>query len=182
MPRKRTFQTFREAQKVGPFAEMPMLPDEFQLQVKLSRNDRAQPFYSLFAKDTMLVVMSGGGQIEFRGGSARHFDLEPGDCIYVPAGTAHRLVHDTESAVLRYVPQSPLLEGAAWYCRGCGHELHREVWNTAETLSQEGYAAACTAFNSGENRRTCAACGSVHPPVDAAPFRWEEVAAQVRQG
>lgn len=181
MPRKRTFQTFREARKLGPFAEMPMLPDEFQLQVRLSRNDRAQPFHSIFDKDTMLVLMSGGGRIEFRGIATRSFELEPGDCIYVPAGTAHRLVHARESAVFRYVPQSPLLEGVAWYCRACAHELHREVWSSADTLPQDGYIAATNGFNAGEPLRTCTKCGAIHPPVDTAPFRWDEVARQVRQ-
>jgi hypothetical protein len=181
MPRKKTFQTFREAQKLGAYAEMPMLPEETQLQVRLSRNDRAQPFYALFAKDTLLLLMSGAGSIEFRGAPIRAFGLEPGDCVYVPAGTAHRLVHAEESVVLRYVPQSPLVEGIAWYCETCARELHREVWSTGERLSQEAYVEASTRFNADARRRTCAGCAAIHPPVELGGFGWEEAAGQLKQ-
>ena len=35
--RKKTFQLWREAAKLGAYAEMPMLPDDKQVQVHLSR-------------------------------------------------------------------------------------------------------------------------------------------------
>ena len=182
MPRKKTFQTFREAQKLGPYAEVPMLPDDIQIQVQLSRNDRPQPFFTLYQRDTMLLLMSGEGRVAFHGLSVRDFALKPGDCVYVPAGAPHRLLHGSESVVLRYVPQSPFVEGVAWYCEGCGAELHREVWSTADRLSQDAYGAACAGFNGSEAQRTCGACRRVHPTIDAAPYRWDEVAAQVRAG
>jgi mannose-6-phosphate isomerase-like protein (cupin superfamily) len=180
MPRKKTFQTFREAQKLGAFAEMPMLPSEIQVQVQLSRNDRPQPFFALYAQDTLLLLMSGEGSVEFRGTSVHSFPLAPGDCVYVPAGAAHRLVHKEESVVLRFVPQSPLVEGVAWYCGSCGRELYREVWNTADRLSQDAYGAACARFSASEERRLCPSCKHLHPPVDAAPFHWDAVAEFAR--
>ena len=35
MPRKKTFQVLREAAKVGAYDEMPMLPEDIQVQVHL---------------------------------------------------------------------------------------------------------------------------------------------------
>ena len=52
--RKKTFQVWREAAKVGAYAEMPMLPDDKQVQVHLSKNDRPQPFYLICGKDCCL--------------------------------------------------------------------------------------------------------------------------------
>ena len=57
--RKKTFQTLREAAKLGAYAEKPMLPDDKQVQVHLSRNDRPQPFYLICGKDSLLALMSG---------------------------------------------------------------------------------------------------------------------------
>jgi len=180
MPRKKTFQTFREAQKIGPYAEMPMLPDDIQIQLRLSRNDRAQPFFALFSRDTLLLLMSGGGQLEFREAPMRTFSLEPGDCVYVPAGVPHRLLHNAESVVLRHVPQEPMLEGVAWVCEKCDRELHREIWNTAERLSQEAFAMACAAFNADERSRTCQNCGALYPLIEVSPFGWGEAAELAR--
>lgn len=41
--------------------------------------------------------------------------------------------------------------------------------------AQQGYQAACEAFNAGAGHRNCSNCGSEAPTVDLAPFRWEQV-------
>ena len=87
MARKRMFFTFKEAVERGPFDEYPVLPEETDPQLHLSRNDRVQPFYALCGKDTVIVQMSGTGRVEFRDASVNFFDLEVGDFVYVPAGT-----------------------------------------------------------------------------------------------
>lgn len=178
MPRKKTFQLFREAQKVGSYGELPMLPEEYQIQLRLSRNSCHQPFYALFAPDTMLLLMSGGGSVEFRGSTVRDYQLQPGDCVYVPAGTAHRLRHSEESVVLRYVPQAPIVEGVAWHCPACERELWRKTWCTSTTITQQGYLAAAQTFNETMTLRACPACKCLHPVVDCTSFHWEEVACQ----
>jgi hypothetical protein len=181
MPRKRTFQTFREAQKLGAYAELPMLPDDSQIQVRLSHNRGRQPFFSLFSKDTLIFLLSGAGEIEFRDVGVRSFALVPGDCIYVPAGTAHCLQHPQASVVLRYVPHPDCAEGVAWYCPRCPRELHRKTWDLASTLPQHGYLAACAAFNEAASHRQCPDCGEQHEPIDPSAWRWEEVARQAAQ-
>lgn len=180
MPRKKTFQTFREAKKLGPYDERPMLPDEIDLQLHLSRNDRTQPFYLICAKDTLIAQLSGDGRVEFKGTSVKHHSLTPGDYIYVPAGAPHRIVPQTECVNLRYKAANAGLEGVAWYCAACDAEVHRTVWDTAGTISQEAYRDACAAFNADEALRTCAACGAVHAEVDLTPYRWPEIAEEIR--
>ena len=180
MPRKKTFQVLREAKKLGAYAEMPMLPEDIQVQIHLSRNDRSQPFHSIFGDDTLLLLMSGAAQLEFRATSVERFTMKPGDCIYVPAGTPHRIVPEEESVMLRYTPQPAGLEAVAWFCAGCGAELHREVWDAAATLSQDIYPAASARFAEDHAARTCKSCGAVHPAPEVSGFRWAEAAEEIR--
>ncbi len=182
MPRKKTFQTFREAKKLGPYAELPLLPEDIQVQLFLSRNDRPQPFYTVCEKDSLLLLMSGTGAVRFQGTSVDRFGLRPGDCVYVPAGAPHRFETEVETVVLRFKSDEPGLEAASWYCESCDAELYRETWDAAGAVAQERYQAASTAFNADATLRTCAKCGTVHPATDLAPYRWDEVAAQVRAG
>src|SRR5688572_23518867 len=114
LQRKKTFFVFREAPKLGPYDERPMLPDDVQTQIHLSRNDRPQPFYLICEKDTIVAVFSGTGKIDMRLTSVRWFPLEPSDHVYVPAGVATRLVPATESVIMRYKAREPGLEAVAW--------------------------------------------------------------------
>lgn len=180
LPRKKTFLVFREAPKLGPYDERPMLPDSVQTQIYLSRNDRPQPFYLICEKDTLVAVFSGTGKIELRLTSVRWFPLEPGDHVYVPAGAATRLVPETESVVMRYKAGEPGLEAVAWYCDSCEAELFRHVFDTAQTFAQEGYLAGCRAYNEDPARRHCSECGREHPAVDLTGYRWEGLAEQLR--
>lgn len=177
--RKKTFVVYREANKLGAYDERPMLPDDIQIQLYLSRNDHPQPFFLVCEKDTMLVSFSGAGKVEFKDTGVLYFPLEPGDHVYVPAGAPTRLVPDEESIIMRYKPREAGLEGVAWYCEGCGAELHRHVFDTADTYPQEGYLAGTRAFNASEELRTCS-CGAVHPAVELGRYRWEQLAADLR--
>lgn len=178
--RKKTFVVYREAKKLGAYDERPMLPDDIHIQVCLSRNDHPQPFFLICGKDTLLISFSGAGKVEFKGTGVHYFPLEPGDHVYVPAGTATRLVPETESVIMRYKAREPGLEAVAWYCEGCEAELYRYVFDTAETFAQEGYLAGSAAYNEDPARRRCSACEREHPAVDLAGYRWEALAEQLR--
>jgi 3-hydroxyanthranilate 3,4-dioxygenase len=180
LPRKKTFVVFREAEKLGPYDERPMLPESNQTQVYLSRNDRPQPFYLICEKDTVITVFSGTGTVELQLSSVRSFPLEPGDHIYVPAGTPTRLVPKTESIIMRYKASEPGLEAVAWYCESCDEELFRHTFDTARTFAQEGYIEGCRNFNEDPARRRCSKCGSEHPAVSLDGVRWDELAQQQR--
>ncbi len=177
--RKKTFQLWREAAKVGAYAEMPMLPDDKQVQVHLSTNDRPQPFYLICGKDTVLALMSGAGKVEFKRTGVDHFALKPGSFVYVPAGAPHRIVPTEAGIMIRYKQMHAGLEGLAWYCDGCDAEIYREVWDTATALSQAKYDEVSSHFAADASLRTCRHCGATHPAPDLQGFRWSEVAREI---
>jgi hypothetical protein len=118
--------------------------------------------------------------VAFAEGPVRYFTLEPGDYVYVPAGTPHQIRPRTESVQLRYKARAPGLEGVAWYCPTCGAEVAREEWDTAQELPQDASWRISQAFNADAARRTCARCGTEHPPADLTGIRWPETAAAIR--
>jgi hypothetical protein len=180
MRRKRQVNIFEDAREAGPYDEFPVLPPDMEPQVHLSRNDRPQPFYLICERDTVLAQVSGDAMVAFAEGPARYFTLEPGDYVYVPAGTPHQITPRSESVQLRYKAKAPGLEGVAWYCPTCGAEVAREEWDTADELPQDAYWRICQAFNADAARRACARCGTEHPPLDLTGIRWPEIAAAIR--
>jgi 3-hydroxyanthranilate 3,4-dioxygenase len=180
MPRNHTVFTPVAAMKAGNYDERPMLPDTLDLQIYLSKNDRPQPFHSIFQHDTVLMVMSGEGHVEYKDASVNRHSYEMGDHLYVPAGVPHRVVPKSESILYRYKLPESELEGVAWYCEPCGKELYREVFELEKELPQEGYERISKAFNADASRRTCKSCGVVHPQIDLAPFRWEQIAKELK--
>ena len=172
--------TFADAVDCGNYDERPVLPKDVDLQLMLSRNDRPQPFHLICEHDSVLAVMAGEGRVEFEGSAIRHYRYSVGDYIYVPAGTPHRMVPEAESILYRYKLPESQLEGVAWYCEECGSEIHRDVWELAEELPQEGYQRACKEFNAESSARTCPQCGVIHPEIDLSGTRWAEVASTSR--
>ena len=67
----------------------------------------------------------------------------------------------------------------AWYCGGCGAELHRDVWDSDKTLSQDMYHRTSERFADDAHLRTCKGCGAVHPAPEFTAFRWDEVAKEI---
>ena len=180
MARKRMLLTFREAEQRGPYDEYPVLPPEVDPQLHLSRNDRPQPFFLVCEKDTVLVQMTGAGRLELRDCSVRWFDAVPGDFIYIPGGTPHRFTPEGVATQYRYKAARPGREEVRWYCEACDAMLACQAWDAEAMLPQEGYLAACSAFNAESAARACRACDAVHPPIDLAPYRWAEVAQSIR--
>ena len=181
MTGKRMFVTYKEAKKRGFFDEYPMLPDDVDCQMHLSRNNKPQPFYLICEKDTVLAQMSGEASVEFKESSVLTFKMELGDYIYVPAGTPHRITPVTESIQYRYKAPQAGLEGVSWFCSGCGNEVTRVEWDTKEEISQQQYLDATTQFNQDESMRTCSSCGEVHAPVDIDGNQWTEIAAELSE-
>jgi len=179
MNRSRALSIFQEAKAAGPYDEYPVLPPDIDPQLHLSRNDRPQPFFLVCEHDCVLTQMSGRATVFFKDTNVLRFTLRPGDFVYVPAGTPHRIVPETESIQVRYKAREAGWEGAAWYCEKCGAELWRSEWNTAEQLPQTGYWDSCKAFNQDIAHRTCTGCGTVAPTIDLNGFRWHDVATEL---
>lgn len=172
MRRKNRFETYKEAVSRSNYDEFPMFELGIDPQLHLSRNSVAQPFFLVCEQDCVIAQMSGKTRIEFRNSSANYFDLALGDFVYVPGGTPHRLVPQSESIHLRYKAAKPGLEAAAFY-KGAD-EVARFTWDCDSELPQEGYLRACRAFNADAKLR-----GGL-PELDLKPFRWAEIAAEVR--
>jgi 3-hydroxyanthranilate 3,4-dioxygenase len=177
--RKKTFHTLREAEKVGNYAEMPMLPDDRQIQVYVSKNDKPQPFYLICAKDSLVAFISGSGSIHFAGTTVNNLAGTAGSFFYVPAGVPHRIMPSEPSVTLRYKHRPATLEGVAWYCDDCGAEIYREVWDTAAAIEQDKYHEIASRFAAEPALRKCSKCGSVHPSPDISHLNWSEVAKQI---
>lgn len=180
MKRKNRFDSFEEAVERGPYDEMPMLELGFDPQLHLSRNDVGQPFFLICEKDTVLAQLSGSARLEFARGSVNYFDMVIGDFAYIPAGVPHRIIPAQESVHLRYKAADPGLEAVAWYSERAHAETARVTWDCAVELPQDAYQRACEAFNADEQMRTCPVTGDVLPQVDLSPFRWQEVAEEIR--
>jgi 3-hydroxyanthranilate 3,4-dioxygenase len=180
MPRRRLQQTFKLAAQVGFFDEYPVLPDGVDPQLTLSRADRAQPFFLVCEKDSLIVQMTGHAHVEFKNSSVLSMATCPGDFVYVPARTPHRIVPAEDSLLYRYKAERAGLEAVAWYCQNCGEQVHRVTWDAADELPQEGYVRAVSEFNASESLRTCGKCANVHPPVDAAGNNWHRIATELR--
>ncbi len=172
--------TFTLAAQSGPYDEASVLPDALDIQLTLSRNDRPQPFHLICEHDSVIVVMSGTGRVEFKDSSVLHHEYVLGDLIYVPARTPHRILPNETSVHHRFKLPESQLEGVSWYCEGCGVELHRDVWELADELPQEGYLRACADFNDNPALRHCQQCDGLHPELDLNGYRWEQIAREHR--
>ncbi|HWE75403.1 MAG TPA: Rieske 2Fe-2S domain-containing protein [Stellaceae bacterium] len=173
MRRKNRFETYKEAADRGNYDEFPMLELGIDPQLHLSRNTVAQPFFLICEQDTILAQMSGTARIEFRNSPANYFNMALGDFVYVPGGTPHRLVPQTESVHLRYKAAQPGLEAVAWY-KG-DEEVARVTWDCAKELPQEAYLRACRAFNADASLRKGL------PAIDLTPFQWDKIGAEVKE-
>jgi 3-hydroxyanthranilate 3,4-dioxygenase len=180
MARRPQYDTLAQIGQRGAYDEYPIFPPGKDPQLCLSHNDRAQPFHLICEQDTVLAQLSGTGRISFVGGEVRYFDMKPGDFVYVPAGFAHRYTAATPAIQYRYKAEHPGLEAVAWYCPKCAAEIHRETWDTARELPQEGYLRATVRFNADAALRTCKTCGTVHPAVDVSQLRWGDIAKELR--
>ena len=174
--RTRIANLFAIAQTAGPYGELPAPPRDFDPQVHVSRNDRLQPFFLICEHDTVVATLAGEGLIEFHDAPVMEHHVSPGDFVYVPAGTPHRIHAQTPLVQIRFKARDAGLEAVAWYCPGCHAELWRREFETASEIPQRVYLEACEEFDARDNLRTCAACGTVHPRLELSGLRWGEIA------
>jgi hypothetical protein len=180
LTRRRMIDAFETGQETSPYDEMPVLIADHDPQLYLSRNTRPQPFFLICSRDTLLAQLSGSADVHLQYSPVRYHRLEPGDVVYIPAGTPSRIVPTTESLNLRYKARDAGLEGVAWFCEACTAEVYRSEFDTAVDLPQEGYWRACNDFNGNTELRRCPSCGAEHAEADLSGLRWPEVADAIR--
>ena len=175
--RRRMLDSLKVGATVGNYADLAVLPMDVDPQVTLARNSIQQPFYQIFADDTVLAVMSGDAVVRMWLSSVNTLRLQVGDHAYVPAGTPHRIEPNDETIMLRYLAGDAFLEGAAWFCEFCGDELYRLEWqHDHDADAPRVYAAACARFNAATEERACGRCGAVADKVDLVAFGWGDTA------
>ena len=187
MSRRRMLDAYKVGAQIGNYADLAVLPLDVDPQITLSRNWIDQPFYHIFAEDTVLAAMSGDTVIRMQMSSVNTIRLGLGDHAYIPAGTPHRIEPREEGILLRYVAEDAGLEAAAWFCDTCGEELYRLEWQHDNDVEPPRvYAAACARFNAEADARTCLRCGTTAAPIDLDALGWgayltEDVAPSPRE-
>jgi len=177
--RKRLLDIFELQAGAGPYDERPIVLAHIDPQLHLSCNDRPQPFYLICAKDTMLVALGGEARVEFKDSSVHWHRMLPGDFVYVPAGTPHRIVPSEPSLHLRYKALRPGREGVAWYCERCGTLRHRIEWDES-TIPQDGYSRSCRWYAQNLAGQPCPTCALPAPELALDGIRWDAIAAALR--
>lgn len=177
--RDRFAHLLAQGAELGPYDEMPLIPAHIDPQITLSRNDRPQPSHLIFERDSLLATMSGRGHLELRTATVHRLDLLPGDYVYVPARTPHRIVPHEPMIQFRYKAHPPGLEATAWYCDSCGAELWRHEFDAGTEIPQAAWWSALESFNADDARRTCDGCGMVAPLVSTDGLRWSAMAEAI---
>ena len=73
MARRIIIPTVAEAAKTGAYAEKSVLPDDIDIELRLSRNSVVQPFFLVCEHDTVLIAMSGRGEVRLKQSSVSRF-------------------------------------------------------------------------------------------------------------
>ena len=96
-------------------------------------------------------------------GKISHHVVGPGQIFYVPPHVPHLNQREDGSVGIVIHQQRPegALDGMAWYCLECDHELHRVDYLFTEL--KENLSEHIRAFLSSEALRTCSKCSAVFP-------------------
>lgn len=171
MDRRRMLHAFKAANEVGNYEDAPVLPEDIDPQMHLSNNSVDQPFYLICEKDTVVGQMSGTARVKLLMSSVNEFAMEPGDMVYVPAGTPHRIESLTSSVQIRYKVRDSKREAAIWTCAHCGVQIARRDWLLADPPSA-AYSVACQWFNEHHAGSACPGCSEDIPSIDLQTFSW----------
>lgn len=103
-------------------------------------------------------------------GKPERVDLKEGDIFLLPPHVRHSPQRpEADSACLVIERQRPqgLLDGFEWYCPHCGHLVHRVQVQLKSIVTD--LPPLFQAFYDSTEKRTCSACGNVHPGKGHAP-------------
>jgi 3-hydroxyanthranilate 3,4-dioxygenase len=173
MLRRRVVPAFKAAADLVNYEDAQMIPEDVDPQVELSRNVLPQPFHLVIDEDTVLAVMSGEVEVQLKNSTVLSFKGLPGDHLYVPSGTPHRIVPSAESVIMRYTSNESVRRGAAFFCDSCGSEAFRWEWShSTEVVARDVYTEVATRFNASPRR--CKSCQHELQPVAVAALGWSD--------
>lgn len=118
--------------------------------------DPAEEFFYQLEGDMVLKV------IEDR--KPRDIEIKEGEILLLPPMVPHspQRKADTVGLVVERRRREGELDGFAWYCERCGHELYQEMLQLKDIVKD--LPPIFDRFYAKEENRTCEKCGWVMPP------------------
>ena len=147
-----------------PVANKEVLPEsEFIFMV--IRGPNARNDFHIDPGDEIFFQLTGDMTVRCReaDGRLRDVPVREGEAMLLPAGTPHCPIRPagTWGLVIERKRRPDELDALAWFCEGCGAELHRETFACADI--ERELKAIIDRVNASVALRTCAACGAVLP-------------------
>lgn len=118
--------------------------------------DPAEEFFYQLEGDMVLKVIEDG--------KPRDIEIKEGEILLLPPMVPHspQRKADTVGLVVERRRREGELDGFAWYCERCGHELYREMLQLKDIVKD--LPPIFDRFYAKEENRTCEKCGWVMPP------------------
>ena len=116
---------------------------------------REEFFYQLQGDITLKIVEDG---------VFRDLHIREGEVFLLPPNVPHspQRPAGTLGLVIEYARLPEEHDGLRWYCSNCGEVLFEDWFHLTDLTTQ--LQPVFDAFYGSEDKRTCAACGHVHPP------------------
>lgn len=117
--------------------------------------DPAEEFFYQLEGDIVLKVLEDG--------KPRDIEIKEGEILLLPPMVPHspQRTADTVGLVVERRRKDGELDGFAWYCERCGHELYREMLQLKDIVKD--LPPIFDRFYAKEENRTCEKCGWVMP-------------------
>jgi 3-hydroxyanthranilate 3,4-dioxygenase len=121
--------------------------------------DPAEEFFYQLEGDMLLKVMDDG--------VPKDIHIKEGEIFLLPAWLPHspQRFENTVGLVVERRRNKDEIDGLAWFCGDCNHELYKETFHL-EDITKD-LPPVFERFYSSEEHRTCAECGWVMPTRDA---------------
>jgi 3-hydroxyanthranilate 3,4-dioxygenase len=159
----RWIETNRQA-FLPPVANKEVFP-ESEFIYMIVRGPNARNDFHIDPGDEIFFQLTGDITVRCREADGRLRDVvvREGEAMLVPAGTPHCPLRPagTWGLVVERKRRPDELDALAWFCEGCGGELHRETFACADI--ERELKAIIERFNASRALRTCPQCGAVLP-------------------
>lgn len=101
-------------------------------------------------------------------GQPRDIPIRAGEVFYLPPNIPHspQRMPDSVGLVIERKRLTHEQDALMWFCAACNHKLHEERFALVNVETQ--FQAIFNAFYQSAERRTCKACGTLHPAPKSA--------------
>lgn len=122
--------------------------------------DPAEEFFYQLEGDMVLKIIEEG--------RPRDVEIKEGEILLLPPNVPHSPQRraNTVGLVIERQRREHELDGFAWYCQSCGHELYRETLALGDIVKD--LPPIFDRFYADDHNRTCQQCGTTMPPRQAS--------------